>query len=149
MKVAFFKCRCLVCWKGFQVPKLPDSSYGDYLYFNKDTKLYSYFSWFNNSSTQDITNLISEFISKNEKLVIANDNSRGKTYGELFGLVSDGNNELINGFNRCPRCNFKLSMDFDTKTDLKEIEELCFTEIRKLDENEIQLLLIEKSKKLK
>jgi len=133
MTLAFFKSRCLVCWKGFEVPKLPDSSYGDQLYYDKRLKTFSYFSWFNNKEIEDN---LAHFLSQKPDLQLSNNNTQGNTSVQIVALIGDGNNECVLGYNRCPRCGLKVTWVFDTKTAVREVQQLKFTKFLKLDKKQ-------------
>lgn len=143
MTIAFFKSRCLVCWKGFEVPMLPDSSYGDNLYFDKKAKTFSYFSWFDD---KEIQNFVTDFLLKDKKLQCLNDDTKGNTIRQIVGLIADGDKECILGYNRCPRCGLKFNSISDKKTVEKEIDKLRFTDFQKLDKNQRQQFLLERIK---
>ena len=143
MTIAYFKSRCLICWKGFEVPLLSDSSYCNNLYYDKTAKTFSYFSWFDN---KEIENCITDFLSKNPKLQLLNDNTKGNTTRQIVGLIADGDKECVLGFNRCPRCGIKFNSVSDTKTKEKKIEQLCFTVFFKLNDNERQQYILDRTK---
>lgn len=143
MTVAFFKSRCLVCWKGFDVPLLPDSSYGDSLYYDKTSKTYSYFSWFDN---KEIESCVTDFLSKRSELQFINDDTKGNTARKIVGLMTNGDKECVLGYNRCPRCGLKFNSMSEAKTAIKEIGKLSFTDFLKLDSNERQKYLFDRTK---
>ncbi len=143
MTIAYFKLRCLICWKGFEVPLLSDISYRNNLYYDKTAKTFSYFSWFDN---KEIENCITDFLSKNPKLQLLNDNTKGNTTRQIVGLIADGDKECVLGFNRCPRCGIKFNSVSDTKTKEKKIEQLCFTVFFKLNDNERQQYILDRTK---
>jgi len=143
MTIAYFKSRCLVCWKGFEVPLLPDSSYGDNVYYDKTAKTFSYFSWFDN---KEIENCLTDFLSKNPKLQFTNDDTKGNTARQIVGLMANGDKECVLGYNRCPRCGLKFNSVSDTRTEIKEIETLNFTNFLNLDNNARQQYLLDRTK---
>ncbi len=143
MTIAFFKSRCLVCWKGFEVPLLPDSSYGDNLYYDKTSNIFSYFSRFDN---EEINNCLTDILSKTPEIQILNDNTKGNTARQIVGLMADGDKECVLGFNRCPRCRLKFNSVSNTKTDIKEIGQLSFNHFLKLDNDERQHYLLDRIK---
>jgi hypothetical protein len=143
MKVAFFDSRCLICFKGFKVPKLPDSSYGDNLYYDKREKAFSYFSWFENKEIQDI---ISNFLSTHSEIQARNDDTKGNTAIKLVGLIADGDKEPVFGFNRCPRCAVKLNYVSNNRTSIDTITELSFYNFCTLNEDRRRKFLSAKTK---
>ncbi len=143
MKIAFFKSRCLVCWKGFEVPLLPDSSYGDNLYYDKRTKTFSYFKWFDN---KEIENCVTDFLSKNPNFQFLNDNTKGNTARQIIGLMANGDKECVLGYNRCPRCGLKFNSVSNRRIDTGEIEILNFTDFLNLDNNARQQYLLDRTK---
>lgn len=143
MKTTFFKSRCLVCWKNFEVPLLPDSSYGDSLYYDKQTKKFSYFNWFDNT---EIEKCIKEFLSKNPKLQFSNDNTKDNIALQIVGFIANGNKECILRY-RCPRCGLKFNSISNTKTGIKEIETLNFTDFLSLDNSAQQQYILNRIKK--
>src|SRR5574343_551148 len=143
MTITFFKSRCLVCWKGFEVPLLSDISYRDDLYYDKTAKTFYYFSWFNNKK---IENCVKDFLSKKPELQFLNDDTKGNTARHIVGIMANGNKECVLGYNRCPRCGLKFNLVSDTKTGIKEIEQLSFTAFLKLDNNERHQYLLDKTK---
>jgi len=130
MKIAFFKSRCIVCWKGFDVPSLSEISSGDNLYYDKTSKTFSLFKWFDN---REIESCITDFLSKKTELQLLNDETKGNTTRKIIGRIADGDKECVFGFNRCPRCGIKFNSVSDTKTEVKEIGHLSFTDFLKLD----------------
>ena len=143
MTVAFFKSRCLICWKQFEIPKLPDSSYGDNLYYDKKDKTFGYFSWFDN---KNIEAYINSFLSFNDELQTLNDNTKGNTARQLVGLIADGDNECMLGLFRCPRCGFKLTYTSDTRMTFRDINELSFSKFLSLDAGQRNIYLMDRFK---
>jgi len=145
MTIAFFKTRCLVCWKGFEVPLLPGSSYGETLYYDKTAKTFSYFSWFDNKEIE-VQNCVTDFLSKNKEIQYLNDNSKGSTTSQILGLIADGDKECILGYNRCPRCGLKFNWVSDIRTEIKEIGTLQFTHFLNLNNTTRQEYLLNRTK---
>jgi hypothetical protein len=143
MTITFFKSRCLVCWKGFEVPLLLDSSYGDNLYYDKSAKTFSYFSWFDN---KEIENWVTDFLSKKPELQFSNDNTKGNTARQIVGLMANGDKECVLGYNRCPRCGLKFISVSDKRTEIKEIETLIFTIFLNLDNKARHQYLLDRTK---
>ena len=143
MTISFFKSRCLICWKGFKVPLLPESSYGENLYYDKKTKKFSYFNWFDN---KEIENCLTDFLSKNLELQFSNDDTKGNTARQIVGLMANGDKECVLGYNRCPRCELKFNFVSDTRTGTDEIEILNFTDFLNLDNSTQQQYLLDKTR---
>jgi hypothetical protein len=133
MKIAFFKSRCLVCWKSFEVPKLPDMSYGDYLYYEKSRNEFGYFNWMDNQGKERIIGL---FLDTDPELQFKNDEIKGNVVTKIIGLIADGDWEVILGYDRCPRCKFKFNYVSDRRTQIKNIELLQFYKFDALKEDE-------------
>ena len=143
MTISFYKSKCLVCWKGFEVPLLSDSSYGDTLYYDKTNKEYYYFNWFDN---KEIENSVIDFLNNHQEFQIKNDDDRGNTARKIVGIMADGNKENVIGYNRCPRCGIKFNFVTGRKTEVKEIENLNFSNYLNLDINTRNQILLEKLK---
>lgn len=141
MTISFFKSRCLVCWKDFRVPLLPDSSYGENLYYDKKTKKFYYFNWFDN---KEIENCVTEFLSKNQKFKSLNNKTKGNTALQIVGFIANGNKEYVVGYNRCPRCKLKFNFVSDTRTNTDSIEILNFTNFLNLDNSNQQQYIFDK-----
>jgi len=91
------------------------------IYYNKKAKSFSYSIW---TKTSDISKLIVDFLSKNERLQTLNDNSKGNTVKKIVGLLADDLCKPAFGNYKCPRCGSCLTSVSSTKTDTKEIAEL-------------------------
>ena len=122
MEVAFFKCRCFICFKSFEVPSLPDSTYGQWLFSNQEKKYFTY----SLGQSENLELAIQETLVSSKKLQIENDNTKGDTFVKLIALASNENSTPILGYNKCPRCGSKLHSNPNTKIGLKEIRHLSF-----------------------
>jgi hypothetical protein len=59
--------------------------------------------------------------------------------------MADGNWEPILGFNRCPRCGIKLNSVSNILTEFKEISDLKFVNIFRLNKEEQMQTLVQKT----
>lgn len=143
MKIAFFKTRCLVCWKLFEAPVLPDSSYGENLFYDKKQKRFFYFNWFDN---KEIENCVNDFLFKNNELKSRNYDRKGIKAKKILEFMANDDKECVLSHNRCPRCGLKFNSISNTKTDIREIEEMNFDFFLNLDKNEREKFLLEKAK---
>ena len=123
MEGAFFKCRCFICFKSFEVPLLPDSTYGQWLYTNQKGDFYTY----SLKQSEVAETAIQTILDKSPKLQQENDNSKGNTFVKLVGNASNENADPILGYNKCPRCSFKFHSFPKTKTQIKKINHLSLS----------------------
>lgn len=100
MNIAYFKIRCFVCFKSFEIPKLPDSAYGEYL-FCSDGMEFRHFNWFEN---KDLKNTVEYILSNNFELQVENDNTKGRKAIEIVAKLADGDFNSEFRFSKCPRC---------------------------------------------
>lgn len=141
--IPFFKSRCLICWKGFEVPLPPHGPGKLYLYCDKSAREFSCFNRFDN---QEIENVIIEWLSKKPDLQFLNDETKGTTALDIAGLLANGNQECVSGYHRCPRCGLKFNLVSNTKACIKEIRQLTFTNFLQLDSKGRQQYLTDKTK---
>ena len=130
MDFPFFKSRCLICWKSFEVPRARDSMNMTKIYFEKRIKTFGYYTWPTNKIVEDD---VIDFLSLNQKLQIENDNSKGNAVYRLIGFIADGDWEVVLGFNRCPRCGIKLNHISNAPSLTNEVDELRFDNFLGLD----------------
>lgn len=133
MKISYFKTRCFVCWKGFEVALLPDSAYGEYLFIDYKNREFRYFNWSESGETEKVIKLV---FTDNEKLQIENDNTKGNTAIKLVGLLADSDFEPIFGYVKCPRCSTRFHSIPNNKTRIGEINELTFEKVSLLSGND-------------
>lgn len=133
MKIAYFKTRCFVCWKGFEIAQLPDSAYGEYLFIDYKNREFKYFNWFENG---EIENVIKHVLAENEKLQLENDNTKGNTAIKLVGLLADFKFEPIFGYVKCPRCSTKFHSFPNNRTRIGEINKLTFEKVSQFSESD-------------
>lgn len=133
MKIAYFKTRCFVCWKGFEIIQLPDSAYGEYLFIDYKTRVFRYFNWIGNGEIENVIKLV---LSDNEQLQFENDNTKGNTAIRLVGLLADCNFEPIFGYVKCPRCSTRFHSISNNKTRIGEINELTFEKVSLFSESD-------------
>ncbi|MEM9829013.1 MAG: hypothetical protein AAF944_00165 [Bacteroidota bacterium] len=143
MKTAYFRSRCLVCWKSFEVPKLSDMSYGETLYYEKSIDEFGYFNWIEN---QDKEKIISLFLDTDPELQFKNDETKGNIAVKIIGLIADGDWEPILGHSRCPRCKYKFNYVSKRRSQIKNINLLSFKSFDVLKEDEQIEYLKEKTK---
>ena len=143
MTASFFKSRCLICLKGFEIPKIDGKPYDSSLYYDKTQKIFAHFTWDNK---KEINSLISDFLFANPKFQEKNDDTKGNTVRQLVAVIADGNWEPILGFNRCPRCGIKLNSVSNTVTGFKEISDLTFVNIFRLNKEQQMQTLFQKTK---
>jgi len=128
IQVGFFNCRCLVCWKGFQVPGLSDMSYGEFLFFEKSRKVYGYFALLDH---EDLLKLVDTLIERHRPK---------KEFGELdvylkiACLISAGNWEPFLKKSKCPRCGLRFNYTSNDVANFKEIEVLSQSSFLKMSE---------------
>jgi hypothetical protein len=137
MNISYFKTRCFVCFKSFEVPRLPDSAYGEYL-FSNDSNEYQHFNWFEN---ENIRNSVDYILSKNIDLKIENDHTKGNVAIELVGKLADGNFKAESGNSKCPRCKRGFHSHPNIKTNEIEIEALTFSKIQELSLPEREIII--------
>jgi len=143
MTEAFFKSRCLICFKSFEVPKIGCVTYDSSLFYDKTRKLFGHFTWDNK---KEINDLIGDFLSLNPKAQEKIDETKGIVVRQLVAFIADGDWEPILGFNRCPRCGIKLNSVSNKMITFKEIEELTFKNIFSLKREQQLQTLFEKTK---
>ncbi len=139
MKVELFKVRCFICFKGFEIPRLPDSLYGEHFFINHDTWEFRYFSWHNSS---EVSNTVEEALKQSFELRCENDNTKGNTTLKLIGKLADGNYEPILGAVKCPRCSLRIQSFPNYRTTQIEVESLTFQYALSLEKPERLKLLL-------
>lgn len=139
MDITHFKVRCFICFKRFEVPRLPNSAYGEQL-FSNDKNEFRYFNWLDN---EDIKNSVDYILSQDADLQIENDRTKGNTVFEIVAQLADGNFKAEFGYSKCTRCKNRLHSQPNTKVAKIAVKLLTFNEISQLDLDE-QLRRIKK-----
>ncbi len=135
MEITVSKARCLICWKGFEVPIFYEIPKDLNLYIDYKTREFRFYNWYTNYN-YEIQQIIYDVLKKNNRLQEENDDTRGGTIKSIIGSLADGDFELIYYKVKCPRCKCKIySNSLLTNRENKKIESLTFNRIVELYKN--------------
>lgn len=116
IQVGFLNCRCLVCWKGFQVPVLSDFSYGEHLFFERNRKVYGHYNLLYH---EDLLRLLDSLIEKHRP---KKEFGKLDTYLKMACLISVENWEPFLKKSKCPRCGLRFNYTSNDVANFRKVE---------------------------
>lgn len=147
MEITVSKARCLICWKGFEVPIFYDVPKNVNLYIDYKNREFRFYNWYTNYN-YEIQQIVFAVLEKNNRLQEENDDTRGGTIKKMIGSLADGDFELIYYKVKCPRCNCKIySNHLLANREIKKIHSLTFKRIFELYKNKKEFDELAKSLK--
>lgn len=135
-KTFFYSARCLICLKKFQVPKLSDFRFGEYLFSTIDGKEYANYSV---TEELDISELIDDKLKQNTLGKNLNEIQKNRLKYRLIGKISDQSEskEFIEGKYVCPRCGSKVvHLNEKQRIRAERIPKLNFEKFKSLSKQE-------------